>query len=58
MLTGSGTVIVFVEDVNDHTPEFWQSHYRAEITENEPVGSPVVKVSAVDLDVGANALIR
>ncbi len=58
VLTGTGTVIVFVEDVNDHTPEFSQSRYRTDVIENGPVGVPVIKVSAFDNDAGDNALVR
>lgn len=58
VLTGTGTVVVLVEDVNDHTPEFSQSHYRVDIVENGPIGLPVIKVSAFDNDAGVNALVR
>ena len=58
VLTGTGTVIVIVQDVNDHNPEFSQSHYRAEAMENAPSGTGVVQVFATDGDAGANSLIR
>lgn len=58
MLSGTGTVLVVVQDINDHSPEFSQSRYRAEVMENAPVGTGVVKVLALDGDTGVNALIR
>lgn len=49
---------VSVLDVNDHTPQFVQSTFRASITETAAVGQSVLKVSAVDLDAGVNADVR
>ena len=57
-MTGTGTVVVVVQDVNDHSPEYTQSIYRADVLENAPIGTKVVQVSAVDGDSGVNALIR
>ena len=58
MLTGTGTVMIVVEDINDHNPEFIQSRYRAEVAENSPVDIQVIKVTAIDNDADINALIR
>jgi hypothetical protein len=58
VLTGTGTVLIFVEDINDHSPEFSQSQYRSDVVENGPIGLSVTKVSAFDNDSGENALIR
>lgn len=57
-LTGSGTVKVIVQDVNDHSPEFERQAYRATISENSPIGSWVLTPVAVDKDAGLNAKIR
>ncbi|KAK2725567.1 cadherin-related tumor suppressor-like [Artemia franciscana] len=57
-LTGTGTVIINVKDINDHAPEFVQSFYQANVEENTPVGSSVMQVSAVDPDDGLNSLVR
>ncbi|XP_049325019.1 protocadherin gamma-A11-like [Astyanax mexicanus] len=55
----SGTVVVhvIVMDINDNTPVFSQSSYKVELFENSPPGTTVVKITATDLDEGANGLI-
>lgn len=57
-LTGTGTVRIVVQDMNDHSPEFERQSYAASIFENSPIGSFVVQPSAKDLDDGLNAKIR
>lgn len=57
-MTGSGTVRVVVQDVNDHSPEFERQVYRATITENSPINSWVLTPVATDKDAGLNAKIR
>ncbi|KAK6636221.1 hypothetical protein RUM43_009879 [Polyplax serrata] len=57
-LTGSGTVKVVVQDVNDHSPEFERQTYAANILENTPVGSFVIQPVARDFDAGLNAKIK
>lgn len=57
-LTGSGTVRVIVQDVNDHSPTFERQSYTAAIMENTPVGSTVIQPVATDLDADLNAKIR
>lgn len=49
---------ILVEDVNDHSPEFLMSDYRAQVMENAPVGTQVTRVSAIDKDAGINALLK
>ena len=44
-------------DDNDHSPVFTQSLYSVAVAENVPVGHDVIKVSATDSDIGANALV-
>nr|CAG4640600.1 EOG090X0007 [Eulimnadia texana] len=58
VLTGTGSVVVFVEDVNDHGPEFPRSSYSTDVPEDAAVGTEVVQVSAFDRDAGINALIK
>lgn len=57
-LTGTGTVRVVVQDINDHSPMFERQSYRAVIEENLPVGSTVLVPHASDKDAGLNSKIR
>ncbi|XP_006891278.1 PREDICTED: protocadherin beta-8 [Elephantulus edwardii] len=55
----SGTVQIHIEvmDTNDNAPEFEQPLYRVQVPEDSPVGSFILKVSATDIDIGANGEI-
>ena len=44
VLTVTGTVVVLVQDVNDHTPELSQGRYQSDVVENGPAGQAVVQV--------------
>ncbi|KAG5675437.1 hypothetical protein PVAND_005341 [Polypedilum vanderplanki] len=57
-LTGTGTVRVIVQDMNDHSPEFERQSYRATVSENLPAGTKVLTPIARDKDAGLNAKIR
>ncbi|XP_017783736.1 PREDICTED: cadherin-related tumor suppressor [Nicrophorus vespilloides] len=57
-LTGTGTVKIIVQDVNDNSPEFKRQSYRATIKENSAIGSWVLSPVATDRDVGLNAKLR
>ncbi|CAB0008571.1 unnamed protein product [Nesidiocoris tenuis] len=57
-LTGSGSLKIIVEDVNDHRPEFGRSVYVGTVSENLPVGTSVIHPIATDCDSGLNALIK
>uniref|UniRef100_A0A6P7GGN4 Cadherin-related tumor suppressor n=1 Tax=Diabrotica virgifera virgifera TaxID=50390 RepID=A0A6P7GGN4_DIAVI len=57
-LTGTGTVRVVVQDVNDHSPEFKRQSYHAMIKENLPPGTWVLTSVATDKDIGLNGKIR
>lgn len=57
-LRGTMTVNITILDVNDNPPVFAESVYSATIPENATVGTPVLKVSATDLDTGENGLIE
>ncbi|XP_070398263.1 cadherin-23 isoform X1 [Nothobranchius furzeri] len=50
-------VLVTVLDVNDYRPRFTASVYNTSVFENEPSGTSVITVSAVDLDEGQNAVV-
>ncbi|XP_014848327.1 PREDICTED: cadherin-23 isoform X2 [Poecilia mexicana] len=50
-------VLVTVLDVNDYRPRFTMRVYNTSVFENEPSGTSVITISAVDLDEGENAAI-
>lgn len=46
-----------VVDQNDHTPTFSQDVYTVSIAENSPPGQVLLRLHAMDLDVGLNAAV-
>nr|XP_014351001.1 PREDICTED: protocadherin alpha-C1-like [Latimeria chalumnae] len=52
--SGTATINILVLDVNDNVPVFDQAVYRADLMENAPKGTLVIKVNATDLDEGRN----
>lgn len=56
--SSTAVVHLFIEDINDNSPEFYPVKYFATVREDLPVGSSVVKVFARDLDEGKNAEMR
>lgn len=55
--TGTATVSIHLDDVNDKKPEFTQSPFNFTILENLDPGSPVGRVTALDNDTGISAQI-
>uniref|UniRef100_A0AAZ1XVQ2 Cadherin domain-containing protein n=2 Tax=Oreochromis aureus TaxID=47969 RepID=A0AAZ1XVQ2_OREAU len=55
--TGSVQIIVHVLDVNDNTPMFSKTLYKARVNENAPAGSLVIHLNATDLDEGDNGRV-
>ena len=55
---GNATLNITVGDVNDNPPVFSKRTYTANITENAPANTFVLRVSASDRDAGSNAEIR
>lgn len=55
LLSSVKVLTILVSDINDNTPTFTQSEYNANILENQPVGTFVVKVKAEDIDDASNA---
>ena len=51
----STTVVISVEDVNDHTPQFNQTDYVVRISESLEVGATVLQITASDEDYGDNS---
>nr|XP_012147456.1 PREDICTED: protein dachsous isoform X1 [Megachile rotundata]XP_012147457.1 PREDICTED: protein dachsous isoform X2 [Megachile rotundata] len=52
------TFRLVVTDVNDNAPKFAQERYEAHLLEASEPGTPVLKVTATDLDEGANSAIK
>uniref|UniRef100_A0A3Q3AJ28 Cadherin domain-containing protein n=1 Tax=Kryptolebias marmoratus TaxID=37003 RepID=A0A3Q3AJ28_KRYMA len=50
--TGTVRININVLDVNDNTPSFSKTLYKARVNENAPVGSIVIQLNAIDLDEG------
>lgn len=48
---------IVVNDINDNPPTFRQKEFDASILENQPVGTFVMNIQAVDRDDGSNAKI-
>ncbi|KAM9852933.1 protocadherin-16-like [Aulostomus maculatus] len=55
--SSSQLLCVQVIDVNDEVPWFEKNLYEAQISENQPSGTTVLRVSASDLDIGTNGLV-
>ncbi|XP_075902841.1 protocadherin gamma-A6-like [Nelusetta ayraudi] len=56
-LSGVKVLTIVVSDINDNPPTFTQREYNANILENQPVGTLVMKVKADDMDAGSNAKV-
>ncbi|XP_027951710.1 protocadherin beta-4 [Eumetopias jubatus] len=50
--SGTITVRILIMDVNDNAPEFVHTPYEVQVLENNPLDSPVLSVSARDVDAG------
>ncbi|GFO30810.1 protocadherin-9 [Plakobranchus ocellatus] len=54
---GALTVLVLVEDINDHRPKFSSTNYSASFSETEGEGYEIVQVHATDEDEGKNGRV-
>lgn len=57
-MTGTGTINVLVDDINDNVPTFASSIHFTAIPEDAPTGTDVLLVNASDADAATNAIIR
>ncbi|KAL9836554.1 protocadherin beta-16-like [Geothlypis trichas] len=57
-LSASKTLLVRLLDVNDNAPTFSQAIYTMVMSENEPAGRTLGRLSATDPDAGENARVR
>ncbi|GFY64503.1 cadherin-related tumor suppressor [Trichonephila inaurata madagascariensis] len=56
--TGTATVAVVIQDINDSPPEFAKDVYYEFVSENEPVGSVVTTLTAKDEDAEYNTNMK
>ncbi|XP_071380369.1 protocadherin alpha-3-like [Centroberyx affinis] len=52
--SGTSEIIINVLDINDNIPVFTKTLYKTSITENVPLGTTVLTVTATDADEGTN----
>ncbi|XP_072248265.1 protocadherin Fat 4 isoform X2 [Leuresthes tenuis] len=57
-MTGTLTLCVVVDDVNDNYPEFSEEAYNTIVTEDSPVGTVFAIITASDADEGVSGEIR
>ncbi|XP_073973404.1 protocadherin-like wing polarity protein stan isoform X2 [Rhodnius prolixus] len=57
-LSDSTDVEIAVTDVNDNAPKFSQEAYTISVSEDVPIGTSVIQVSATDADMGLNGRVR
>ena len=50
-------MVIEVLDANDHSPVFTQSNYSSSVPESLPVGTTILTVKAIDLDVVSYMII-
>ncbi|KAM6444065.1 cadherin-23 [Liasis olivaceus] len=50
-------VLITVLDINDCRPQFAKKQYSTSVYENEPAGTSVITMTAVDLDEGDNGVV-
>ncbi|XP_042313490.1 cadherin-23 isoform X2 [Sceloporus undulatus] len=50
-------VRIFLDDINDQPPRFIKSEYTAGVATDAKVGSELIKLAALDADVGNNSLV-
>lgn len=51
-------VIIYIEDHNDHAPEFLVDTFEGRVFETATIGTNVLQVMAIDRDKGMNAEIK
>ena len=52
------SVVISVDDVNDHKPVFLRSEFQAEVNVDASSGTSILKVFATDGDDGTNAVLK
>ena len=57
-LTATQTLVIKIEDDNDHSPVFDPASYSKQVREDIQIGTILLQVSATDLDIGLNGVVR
>ncbi|XP_026332342.1 DE-cadherin isoform X2 [Hyposmocoma kahamanoa] len=52
------TIKIKIEDINDNQPVFDKVTYMESVPQDLPVGRPVMRISATDIDEGDNSIVR
>lgn len=58
LLTGTLSILVIVDDVNDNRPEFTQEVFNTIVSEDSLPGTVFAMITACDLDEGISGEIR
>ncbi|KAJ6215568.1 hypothetical protein RDWZM_010068 [Blomia tropicalis] len=56
-LSSTSMITIYVDDVNDNQPEFYQKAYFIKVREDIPIGSRLTRITAFDRDDGRSAMI-
>ncbi|XP_064606055.1 LOW QUALITY PROTEIN: cadherin EGF LAG seven-pass G-type receptor 2-like [Liolophura sinensis] len=56
--TATTSLVIYVDDVNDHPPKFENDNYTQPVEESISIGSTLITVRATDQDTGDNSRIR
>ncbi|MGH0161647.1 UNVERIFIED_CONTAM: hypothetical protein FKN15_041317 [Acipenser sinensis] len=56
-LSSTASVVITVLDVNDNNPMFKEGAYTIDITEDAPIGTLVLDITATDADDGTNGMV-
>lgn len=57
-LTATQTLVIKLTDDNDHSPVFDPASYSTSVREDVKIGTILLHVSATDLDIGLNGVVR
>lgn len=57
-LTGTLTIYIIVDDINENSPEFTEEVYNTIVFEDSPIGTVFAMITASDIDEGVSGEIR